>query len=232
MNDKRARANVDGSAALRLEELLAVAIGEADPTLPERLEHDPEAYLDLIRLGARAAAYSDELLARAVSSARAAGLSWEAIGAELGVSKQAVHKRFGASSVGPADDRGAVAAERGNAVAPARPGDAGGSDEPTGTTQLVLSPLTAFNEMEALERVGMYGWHSVGYGPLYHLVVKSPRRWQHARVATFGGGSTSFEEHGWQRVGKSWFPWSYYKRELMEEALPEPPGWSPLAGVR
>lgn len=206
--------------APRLEELLAAAIGAADPTLPERLEHDPDAYLDLIRLGSRAAAYTDELLARAVGSARSAGLSWEAIGAELGVSKQAAHKRFGLP-VGRVAERPAQAGQ----------GVMGDADTAaSAAAQLVLSPLTAFNEMEVLERVGKYGWHSVGYGPLYHLVVKSPRQWQHARIATFGGGPTPLEGHGWQRVGKGWFPWAYYKRELPAAALPEPPGWDPMVG--
>lgn len=220
----RPAGNAAASAAPRLEELLAGAIGEADPTLVGRLEHDPDAYLDLIRLGTRASAYTDEFLERAVGSARAAGLSWEAIGSELGVSKQAAHKRFGAPLAGRGDGREGAAAGQG--------GGTDGQGEPASAAQLVLSRLTAFNEMEVLEEVGRYGWHSVAYGPLYHLVVKSPRQWQHARVAALGGGPASLEEHGWQRIGKGWFLWNYYKRELAEDALPQPPGWNPLAGRR
>ncbi|CED90686.1 hypothetical protein [Actinomyces succiniciruminis] len=41
---------------------------------------------------------AEQDLARAVADARAAGESWTVIGAALGVSKQAAHKRFGHSS--------------------------------------------------------------------------------------------------------------------------------------
>lgn len=198
----------------RLNELLEAAIGEADPTLADRLEHDPAAYLDLVRLGVRASAYTDELLKHAVGSARAAGVSWEAIGAELGVSRQAAQQRFGA----------AQEAARGEALPGQGPTPAPGTPD-----HRVLAPLTAFNEMEVLERVGRYGWHSVAYGPFFHVVAKSARQWRHERVPAFGGGAAAFERAGLQRVGSTYFPWSYYKRELAEAALPEPAGWDPLA---
>lgn len=183
----------------RLEELLNSAIGEADPTLARRLETDPEAYLDLVTLAARTSAYSNELLRNAVASARAAGLSWEAIGARLGVSRQAAQQRFSEEEVTHEASAG----------------------------QLMLRPLTAFNEMSVLEHVGKYGWHSVGFGPFYHLVVKSDRKWLHTRVPAFSD-HTHLTRQGWQKIGQLWFPWAYYKLELSEKAEPEPAGFDPM----
>lgn len=196
------------STAPDLEELLARALAEADPALTPRLESDPAAYLDLIRLGVRASAYTDEVLKHAVGSARAAGLSWEVIGGELGVSRQAAQQRFGAAFASGPVAAGATSGDQ---------------------RQLLLSPLTAFDEMEVLARVGQYGWHSVAYGPYFHLVEKSDRQWAHARVLTFGRRSAPLEKAGWQSIGRGWFPWAYYKRSTGEEALAEPPGWDPLA---
>ncbi len=192
-----------------LEDLLARALAEADPTLEQRVGVDQTAYLDLIRLGVRAGAFADEVLQRAVGSARAAGLSWEAIGAELGVSRQAAQQRFGAALP---NARVPVVPEQGD---PAR--------------QRLLTPLTAFNEMAVLGRVGRYGWHSVAYGPTFHIVEKTEQQWDHVRVPSFGRRSASLEAAGWQSIGRGWFPWAYYKRQAGAAALAEPPGWDPLA---
>lgn len=183
----------------RFEELMAAVIGEVDPTLEERLENDPAAYLDLIAWGERMSRYSNELLRSAVASARAAGNSWEAIGNRLGVSRQAAQQRFPQTPLPSAEE----------------------------PHEWLLQPLTAFNEMQVLGRVGVYGWHSVGYGPYYHLLEKSDKQWQHARILSFADQGL-LRRRGWQRIAGGWFPWAYYKRQLREPALPEPPYFDPL----
>lgn len=198
-----------------LERLMAGAIASADPTLEERIVADPSAYLTLVDLAAHASRYSNDLLRSAVESARSAGHSWEAIGVVLGISRQAAQQRF-ASTTAPRLAR--LGPDYETLAAPGY------------GQQLLLAPLTVFNEMRVLERVGRYGWHSIGYGPFYHVVMKSARRWEHARVfaLTASRRAPDLGDAGWIRIGESWFPWAYYKRELDEPALFEPPGWDPL----
>jgi hypothetical protein len=157
------------------------AIHAASPSLQQRLAHDPGAYLELVALTQRASTETDALLRSSIAAARTAGHSWTAVGEALGISKQAAQQRFGAPA--------AIAA----------PGE-----------QRVLSPLTSFTEMEVLERAGRLGWHSIGFGALYHLVEKSDVQWRHERVPAFGSGRRELEAAGWQRVGSMWFPWAYY----------------------
>lgn len=195
---------------------MAGAIASADPTLEERIAADPSAYLTLVDLAAHASRYSNELLRSSVESARAAGHSWEAIGLVLGISRQAAQQRFSSAAT-------PRLATLGVDYEPSRAAPGLGQ-------QMLLAPLTAFNEMRVLEHVGAYGWHSIGYGPFYHVVMKSARRWEHARVFALRASARSPGPSGpdWIRIGDSWFPWSYYKRELEEPALFEPPGWDPL----
>lgn len=186
----------------RLAEGLAAALAEAGHDLEERMATDPEAYLDLVTIAAKAERQTEELLRSAVAAARSAGHSWEAIGARLGISRQAAQKRFGRG-----DD-----AEREAA-------DGGGRDEVR-----VVSGLTAFNEMKALERLGRYGWHSIGYGMLHHVMRRSDRQWEHIRLMASSDAVATLLDEGWQRVGSGWFPWVYLKRELDAPALPGEPG--------
>jgi len=153
--------------------------------LIKRLEHDPEAYLDLIRLAARAEGHITATLKDAVLGARSAGNTWEAIGGVLNMSRQAAQQRFGE----PGTDHVAVATR-------------------------VLRPVTAFDEMAALAEAGRSGWHSVGYGPLYHLLERSDKQWEHLRLFMPGREAEDLKRAGWQQIGSSWFPWAYFKREL------------------
>ncbi|MDQ2851528.1 MAG: hypothetical protein M3Y49_12480, partial [Actinomycetota bacterium] len=110
------------------------------------LEGDPEAYLRVVSLSAQAAESIPLLLNSAVSATRTAGHSWAKIGQELWMSRQAAQQRFTAAAETP------VAA--------------------VGTVRK-LHPLTAFDELEALDRAGKGGWHSIGFAMLYHLVEES-----------------------------------------------------------
>ena len=56
-------------------------------------EIDGDAF-DEIVAARRAAAVADEALVAAVTRARAKGQTWEAIGAALGVSRQAAHAKY------------------------------------------------------------------------------------------------------------------------------------------
>ena len=170
-----------------LRRALSDAIAAVDPTLAGRLEHEPDSYLDLIELTSRSADEMAQLLHFAVISARQAGVSWERIGQRLGMSRQAAQQRFG-RGLDMTDVQDAAEEER------------------------RLYPLTAFNEMDALDEAGRTGWHSIGYGMYFHDVIASDEQWEHRRVAAFGSSRHSLEVEGWSRIGTMWFPWAYYAR--------------------
>ena len=189
----------------RLAEGLSAALADATPDLARRLDTDPGAYLDLVRVAAKAERQTQDLLKSAVEAARSAGHSWEAIGSTLGVSRQAAQKRFAHDAAG------------------------GSPEEPDGGATgvgdvRVVSGLTAFNEMRVLERIGRYGWHSIGYGAFHHVVRKSDKQWTHVRLVGSPDTVAKLLSEGWQRIGSLWFPWTYLKRELDEPALPEEGG--------
>jgi len=169
-----------------LRNALSDAIAAADPSLAERLEHEPNSYLDLIDLTARSAEEIAQLLQLAVTSARQAGLSWERIGQQLGMSRQAAQQRFG------------------------RVLD--GIDTPSSEEIRRISPLTAFDEMDELAAAGRTGWHSIGYGMYFHDLIQSDEQWEHLRVVAFASSRRAMESEGWHRIGSMWFPWAYYAR--------------------
>jgi len=178
-----------------LRQLLSEAITAARPDLSERLGTDPAAHLDLVSLALAARSETDALLRATISSARSAGCTWEAIGHVLDMSRQAAQQRYG-----------------GEVTALPR----------AGGTILRLAPLTAFTEMRVLDRAGRYGWHSIGFGALFHIVEKSDLQWEHRRVHVVGADRRELEDAGWEQIGSLWFPWAYYTRCTGEPALPEP----------
>ncbi|HEX7806940.1 MAG TPA: hypothetical protein VF413_12280 [Cellulomonas sp.] len=178
-----------------LRQLLSEALTAARPDLSERLGADPEAHLELVSLALAARSETDALLRAAISSARSAGCTWEAIGHVLDMTRQAAQQRYG-----------------GEAAPLAR----------TGGNTLRLAPLSAFNEMRVLDRAGRYGWHSIGFGALFHIIEKSDLQWEHRRVHVVGADRREVEDAGWEQIGSVWFPWAYYKRCTGEPALPEP----------
>ena len=180
-----------------LRDHLAHAIEAADPTLADRLSHDAQAHLELVALARAARAETDVLLAAAVTSARGAGCTWEQVGAILGMTRQAAQQRYGRAGLGAGPAAGPESRE--------------------------LRPLSAFNEMAVLSRAGRYGWHSVGYGPLVHRVVRDVVQWEHTR--TFGRPP---EGAGWQPVGAGWGWWTYWARPTTEPALPGDPSVAEL----
>ena len=187
----------DNEHTLTLRDHLARAIEAADPTLTRRLTEDAQAHLELVALSRAARTETDVLLAASVASARGAGCTWEQVGAVLGMTRQAAQQRYG----------------RGD-----RP-DAPGTAEPTGAVDhRELRPLTAFNEMAVLARAGRHGWHSVGYGPLFHVVERDSQQWEHDRTS-----GRAPRGDGWQPVGGGWGWWTYWARPTGEPALAHDP---------
>lgn len=181
----------DDSSSLR--DHLARALDEYDPALGARLGQDAQAHLELVALARAARTETDVLLGAAVTSARRAGCTWEQVGAILGMTRQAAQQRY-------------------------RRPDTPEDDAPAGAERRTLFSLTAMNEMAVLARAGLYGWHSVGYGPLFHTLERDHRQWEHAR--TVGRLPTG---EGWQQVGSGWTWWRYWARPLDRAALPENP---------
>lgn len=156
-------------------------------------ESDPQQHLTVVR---RAVAAEDEvaaLLRQAVAGARGAGHSWAALGAELGMSRQAVQQRFGARPAG-ADETGDGAEER------------------------WLGPVTAFDEMAELEIAGRQGWRTVGAGMLKHRVRRTSTQWEHKRIV-WTGPLRRWEDDGWE-VALRAFPWVYLVRDTGVPAEP------------
>lgn len=167
----------EGSAAL------VEAIGRAIVTSARAGDQ-----LALVRRAASAEAVARDLLQQAVTAARASGHSWAAIGAELGMSRQAVQQRFGERAV----------------------------PSPSTAEQRWLGPVTAFDEMAELDLAGRRGWHTVRAGMLRHLMVHTPTRWEHKRVV-WTGSLARYEKDGWV-VGCRALPWIYLVRDTGEPA--------------
>lgn len=128
----------------------------------------PVDHLSIVDRASTAESIARELLQQAVSAARGAGHSWSAIGAQLGLSRQAVQQRFG-SRVTP-DDTPAYR---------------------------WLGPVTAFDELRELELAGRLGWHTVEAGMLRHRMIRTPTQWEHRRVL-WTGPVRRHEQDGWQ----------------------------------
>lgn len=169
---------------------LADAIGQAILTDVDgnRLDpSDPATALGLVRRAAAADRVTTDLLQQAVGAARSSGHSWAAVGAELGLTRQAAQQRFGR-------------------VEPAAVSETDGERE-----ERWLGPVTAFDEMAELALAGELGWHTVGAGMLRHRMVRTTTRWEHKRVV-WTGPVARYETDGWQ-VGVKAFPWLYLVRD-------------------
>ncbi|WP_139416184.1 hypothetical protein [Agromyces laixinhei] len=145
-----------------------------------------DGHLALIRASDEAEREVRAILRQAVETARSGGVSWSAIGAELGMSRQAAQQRFGDTSrADVADDD---------------------------TEYRWLGPVTAFDEMAELELAGRAGWHTVEAGMLRHRMVRTVTQWQHKRIVG-RGPSRRDEDDGWIVACRA-FPWVYLIRDL------------------
>lgn len=186
-------ARVPDADAEALREAVASAVLGTPQGLGQALEDDPEASLMLVDAASIASQEAGRLLRESISSARSAGMSWDAIGRTLGVSRQAAQQRFGSP--------GALPRATGN--------------------RRILSPVTAFDEMAALAELGRQGWHSVGYGTAHHVLEKSDQQWEHRRLLWGAAHRRQLEAEGWQLIGTATFPWSYWARPTGRAAEPE-----------
>ncbi|MCC3275407.1 MULTISPECIES: hypothetical protein [unclassified Arthrobacter] len=143
-----------------------------------------EEHLALVARAAAAERASQELQRRAVMAARGAGVSWAALGRELGMTRQAVQQRFG----GHPDAAEPDARER------------------------WLGPVTAFDELRELELAGRLGWRTVGAELLRHRMLQTDTQWEHRRVL-WTRPVHYYETDGWQ-LGCRAFPWLYLVRDL------------------
>jgi hypothetical protein len=200
-------AAVPGRLADGEEAAIRRAVAEAVIGIPDNLraglESNPGDYLRLVVASRTAAEETSRLLRDSITGARAAGHSWDTLGKVLGVSRQAAQQRFGIPGAP------AAASDGGDS------GTNGAADAPTVPERRVISPLTAFDEMAVLAEEGRRGWHSVGYGTLFHLVERSSTQWEHRRLgwSPLGHGA-KLEADGWMLVGTATFPWAYYARPL------------------
>jgi len=197
----RAAATLSPEDQARIRDGVAEAVLTGPENLPADLEHDPDSYLRLVAATRIGAEQTSRLLREAIGGARSAGHSWDVIGRLLGVSRQAAQQRF----------------------APHRPVGNAGATEPGVPARRVLTPLTAFDEMETLHREGLQGWHLVDFGPFFHVVEASEQPWEHRRVPfAVGSRLRRLEAEGWTPVG-AWFPWRYLKRPLATPGEPAAP---------
>lgn len=177
----------------RIRDGIGDAIEGAIPKLGSALDEDPTQFLRLVAATQVATEASRELLEQAVVGARHAGLSWEAVGNVMGVTRQAAQQRFRAAV--PGEAKAGLAEER-----------------------RVLTGVHAFTELAVLEVEGRRGYHLVDFGALHLVVEPSGHQWEHRRLTLPRAEVRDrMEQDGWRPVG-DWFPFSYYKRPLSDPA--------------
>ncbi|MDQ6839508.1 MAG: hypothetical protein M3137_14580 [Actinomycetota bacterium] len=156
--------------------------------------HEREVQMLVLAATQVGSEHAQGLLRQSVAAARHAGQSWATIGEQLGVTKQAAQQRFAS-----ADEAAA------------------------GPRQHLLKPVTAFDEMDKLAIAGAYGWNSVSFGWLYHLLEESDQQWEHRRDAfPLPGNRSRLESQGWTHIGTT-YPWQYLKRPLGTPPMPGTP---------
>lgn len=154
----------DRDAEGSLVDQVGQLILRADPALdPAR----PTDHLAIVERAAQAHAATRDLLQQAVTAARGSGHSWAAVGAILGLSRQAAQQRFG-----PVNEDSVEHDVR------------------------WLGPVTAFDEMGELEIAGRLGWRTVDAGMLKHKMVRTRTQWEHRRIV-WTRSAASYEKDGW-----------------------------------
>lgn len=76
---------------------------------------------------------------------------------------------------------------------------------------------TAFNEMAILARLGRRGWRLVGFGPLFLLLERTDRPWEHTRLVwETRAVRAAMARDGWEYVGR-WLTLVYYARPVRDQ---------------
>lgn len=154
--------DLDGALTDGLTDAVAVAV-LGDAATDADLDH-----LALVRRCIAAEQATREITQQAVDAARIAGHSWAAIGAEIGMTRQAAQQRFGGTPTDPASP-----------------------------SERWLGPVTAFDELPELELAGRMGWHTAGAGMLRHRMVHTETQWEHRRLL-WPKSPRSLLGDGWQ----------------------------------
>ena len=192
-----------------VREGLAKVIDNATPGLAERVMTNPAAFLELIAITELVSKEADTILKETVLAARKAGISWEQIGTELGLSRAEAMERFTAN-------RAAVQAMQHSQVAQADmvAGATGAlvvaSTIPNGT-RLVIGPVV--NDMAFLDDVGKWGWHGIACDAESWTIEKSDQQWENKMTIRKKPPSPE-----WQQAGK-WGVVTYWKRPLGTPSL-------------
>jgi len=195
----------------QIRDSLSQLIDDTTPGLIDRLGTDAKAYKDLVAVTHIVATEAEEILRETVIAARHAGLNWEEIGEQIGLSRQEAMLRFTPKSgTEPVGNVGAAATTE--------------SGQPIGTRITIGTPS---NELKTLQRAGEYGWHAVGFDYSSWTLEYDNRQWEHA--------STLRKEppgSGWERVGR-WGPTVWWKRPTEKPVLPgNPLNWYTLINPR
>jgi len=163
---------------------------------PEALEGATSE--DFSRLIVKAYIASDEAgksLKQWVQSGRRAGLSWADIGKLLGISRQAAQQRF---SIGTTDVYSDTA-----------------DFDPKDPERIVITGVTAFNEVEILRAEGAKGREVVGATLLTLYFKQTDHLVENIRIVSLRGPSVvkEYENTGWTHA-LTWFPYRYFTRSL------------------
>lgn len=176
----------------QLRELIARALPEVDDDDPGL---GPEAFreqsLRAVELCLKMRSSLREVTQAAVDGARRNGASWAAIGEILGSSRQAAQQMYGSAGV-----------------------DAAPSAVDAAPAVRTLYPVTAFDEMGKLAKLGAEGWHAIRVGLQSHELVQDTRPWEHVRVLQGSRKSTRLPIEGWTEVPGGTFPWVYFTRPV------------------
>jgi hypothetical protein len=189
--------NEDSSVHWR--ERLAELIAEADPDLEARVEEaDARSALEFVGITATLATEADRLLRDAVTVARQLGASWEAVGGQLNVTRQAAQQRF---AVAP------------NSVSEKLSGFPARRESPAQGERRVITGVTSFNELQILDREGSAGWQLAGGGALYLEFVYVGEPIEHRRISSNRARATrrKAEEARWVYCF-SWVFFHYFAR--------------------
>ncbi len=157
-------------------------------------------YRALVEAAAVVADEGGTCLRNWVGAARRAGLSWEEIGAALGVTRQAAQKRF---ATGDHPD-GA---------------DGAGADQGPGLLgRVTRTGVTAFNEVGILREEGAAGRRLVGAEMFKLHFEQTDRPWNNLRVTSLRRERTvaAMTAEGWT-FALSWFPFHYFTRPAAPE---------------
>lgn len=150
-----------------LTDVLGRAVLDGGPDQPTLDPDRPDDHLAIVERAMIAEQSGRDLLRQAVSAARGSGHSWAAIGAVMGLSRQATQQRFGSTH-----------------------------DVDQSPEHRWLGPVTAVDEMRELELAGRRGWRTIGAGMLKHRMERTDTQWEHRRVV-WRRPAGSYETDGW-----------------------------------